>query len=215
MANNSRALIVTGGHPVEESLLRKLASSSQFVIAADGGIKNFLQLQDVKPNLIVGDFDSAPLSGWEELYQDIPKVTFPKEKDYTDTELAILEALKLPIDEIYLIGATGSRLDHTLANMMLLRRIERAGKTGIIIDEYNEIRQIVAGVTIVEKGEWNYMSLVPISERLCVSLKGFKYPLDRAVIDQASTVTISNEIIAEQGEIDLHEGMAFLILARD
>lgn len=215
MANNKRALIVTGGNPVREELLRKLVSSSQYIIVADGGIKNFFQLQDIKPDMIVGDFDSAPLKEWENLYAEIPKVTFPKEKDYTDTELAIIEALKLPVEEIYLLGATGSRLDHTLANMMLLRRIERGGKSGVILDEHNEIRQIVAGVTFIEKGEWAFMSLVPISERLCVSLEGFKYPLDRAVIDQASTVTISNELEAEKGAIRLHEGMAFLILARD
>lgn len=215
MVNKGRVLIVTGGNLVSEDLLRELVSSSQFVIAADGGIKNFLSHEDLRPNLIVGDFDSAPLKEWETLYADVPRVTFPKEKDYTDTELAIIEALKLPVEEIYLLGATGSRLDHTLANMMLLRRIERAGKQGVILDDHNEIRQIVAGLTIVEKGTWSFMSLVPISERLCVSLKGFKYPLDRAIIDQDSTVTISNELETEKGEIHLHEGMAFLILARD
>lgn len=215
MANNKRALIVTGGNLVKESLLRNLISSSVYVIAADGGIKNFLPHEDLRPNLIVGDFDSAPLKDWETQYANIPRVTFPKEKDYTDTELAIMEALKLPVEEVYLLGATGSRLDHTLANLMLLRRIERAGKLGVILDDYNEIRQIVAGVTKIQRSEWNFMSLVPITERLCVSLEGFKYPLDRAVIDQASTVTISNELLSDSGEIHLHEGLAFLILSRD
>ncbi len=215
MANNKQVLIVTGGALVSERLLREQFVKSMFVIAADGGIKNFIKTEDLRPNLIVGDFDSAPVHEWETAYAEIPKVTFPKEKDYTDTELAILEALKQDAEQICILGGTGSRMDHTLANMMLLRRIERAGKTGIILDDHNEIRQIVSGVTELKRGNWSFMSLVPISERLCVTLKGFKYPLDRAIIDQASTVTISNELLGDKGEIHLHEGMAFLICSRD
>ncbi len=215
MANKKQVLIVTGGNPVREALIRQQVAVSMFVIVADGGIKNFMKIEDIEPDMIVGDFDSAPLAEWEERFSEIPKVTFPKEKDYTDTELAILEALKQPAEQVCILGATGSRLDHTLANMMLLRRIERAGKTGVILDDHNEIRQIVAGTTKVNRGNWSFMSLIPISERLCVTLKGFKYPLDRAVIDQASTVTISNELVEDEGEIQLHEGMAFLIGSRD
>lgn len=206
---------MTGGNLVGEDLIREQVAISNFVIVADGGIKNFLKMEDVKPDMIVGDFDSAPVAQWEERFSEIPKVTFPKEKDYTDTELAIVEALKQPVEQVCILGAIGSRLDHTLANMMLLRRIERAGKRGIILDDHNEIRQIVAGVTKVKKDKWSFMSLIPISERLCVTLTGFKYPLNRAVIDQAGTVTVSNELNESEGEIHLHEGMAFLICSRD
>ncbi len=214
MANKRQLLIITGGRPVSEGLLRKQFEESEYVIAADGGI-NALMKYHLTPDLIVGDFDSAPKLEWVKTYSEIPVVTFPKEKDCTDTELAILEAFKLPQETICIVGGIGSRMDHTLANMMLLQRIERAGKKGFIIDDHNQISVIETGSCIIQKKDWHFLSLVPLSEMLIVSMKGFKYPLDRASVDQISTVTISNEFIAQEGEIEIHSGRAFLMLTRD
>lgn len=213
-ADKQQTLIVTGGTPVSEALLRTVFRASSYVIAADGGIKTLIG-HKLTPNLIVGDFDSAPRGEWSEHYENIPVVTFPKEKDYTDTELAILEALKLPQETICILGGTGSRLDHTLANMMLLQRIDAAGYHGRMLDDHNEISVLEEGVHTVMRGSWQFFSLVPLSETLVVTLDGFKYPLNEAHIAQTSTVTISNEFLSEAGTVQIHSGKAFLILSRD
>lgn len=197
-----------------KGLLNREMDESDYVIAADGGIKALISA-DLTPDLIVGDFDSAPKSDWHERYKDVPIVTFPTEKDCTDTELAILEALKLPLETICILGGTGSRLDHTLANMMLLQRIDGAGKKGIMMDDHNEISIVEVGSHSVEKGQWQFFSLVPLSDTLVVTLSGFKYPLEEAHIAQASSVTISNEFLSDKGMVKIHSGRAFLILSRD
>ena len=197
-----------------KDLLNREMDASDYVIAADGGLKILISA-GLTPDLIVGDFDSAPTTDWREIYRDVPVVTFPTEKDSTDTELAIVEALKLPLETICILGGTGSRLDHTLANMMLLQRIERAGKKGIMLDDHNEISIIEVGSHPVVKGPWQFFSLVPISDVLVVTLSGFKYPLEEAHIDQASSVTISNEFLSNTGIVRIHSGRAFLILSRD
>lgn len=209
-----QVVIVTGGTPVSEQLLKAELALSDYTIAADGGIK-MLMKYDIVPNLIVGDFDSAPKTEWLSAYENVPVVTFPKEKDYTDTELAIFEALKLPTEQICILGGTGSRLDHTLANMMLLQRIAHSGKKGRILDDHNEICVLEEGEHIVSKKMWHFFSLVPLSETLVVTLDGFKFPLNKAHIKQASTVTISNEFIGQTGNVKIHSGRAFLILSRD
>lgn len=212
--SKAQILIVTGGSPVSEGLLRDSFGISDYVIAADGGIKALIQ-HGLTPDLIVGDFDSAPKTEWSERFDKTPVVTFPKEKDYTDTELAILEALKRPQETICILGGTGSRLDHTLANMMLLQRIDQTGKMGIMRDDHNEISVLNPGIHAVDRGDWQFFSLVPLSETLVVSLEGFKYPLHEAHIAQASTVTISNEFLTQSGTVQIHAGKAFLILSRD
>lgn len=214
MVAKPQILIVTGGAAVSENLLRQQIEKSDYIIAADGGVKLLIEHR-VTPDLIVGDFDSAPKGLWHSVYSDIPVVTFPKEKDYTDTELAILEALKRPCETICILGGTGTRLDHTLANMMLLQRIEASGIHGIILDDHNCITVLIEGQYDVSKEEWSFFSLVPLTDILVVSLEGFKFPLDHAKIAQASTVTISNEFLASTGVVNIHEGRALLILSRD
>ncbi len=214
MVAKPQILIVTGGAEVSERLLRQQLGESEYIIAADGGVKLLLKY-NVTPDLIVGDFDSAPKGEWLSVFTDVPVVTFPKEKDYTDTELAILEALKHPCETICILGGTGTRLDHTLANMMLLQRIEASGKCGLILDDHNQISVLKAGQYNILKGEWSFFSLVSLTDILVVSLEGFKFPLDHAKIAQASTVTISNEFLGSTGTVNIHEGCAFLILSRD
>lgn len=214
MAAHKTVVIVTGGTQVSEQLLKSETQSCDYLIAADGGVK-LLVKYGIRPDLIVGDFDSAPQAEWSNVFEQVPVVTFPVEKDYTDTELAVIEALKQPCERICILGGTGTRLDHTLANMMLLQRIEAGGRSGIILDAHNHISVLTEGEYEIPKGEWHYFSLVPLSKLLIVSLKDFKFPLDHARIAQASTVTISNEFEAEVGQVTIHEGGAFMILSRD
>lgn len=209
-----KVLIVTGGHFKSLELLKKYHSLADYVIAADSGLLPLSQA-NLKVDLIVGDFDSLKDPNWQKNYEGVPVITFPAEKDYTDTELAVLEALKLPSEAIYIIGGTGSRMDHSVANMMLLQGIGRRGRKAYLIDEHNSIEWIEAGRYLVPKEDYSFFSLVPLSESLCVSLIGFKYPLDRANVLQENTLTISNEWSESTGIVELHEGRALLIKAID
>lgn len=209
-------LIVSGGSEVSSETLEHCVQNADFIIAADSGLSQ-LHKANIKPNLIVGDFDSLKLEGWQSFYQDVPVKGFIPEKDYTDTELALEEAMVLSPKRITIISATGTRQDHSLANMMLLSRAYRAGIQAEILDDYNAICWLGESCVAVAKGPWRYMSLVPVSSEIEVSLTHFKYPLNHRIAQRGDTLTVSNEWLKghEEGIITLHRGEALLIQSRD
>ncbi len=83
------------------------------VIAVDRGYAS-LRRAGIAPDVAVGDFDSLGFA------PDCPTRTFPVEKDASDMELAMREALERGADEVLLYGAFSARLDHTLANVQML-----------------------------------------------------------------------------------------------
>lgn len=106
--NDKRCIIVAAG-----SLYgRKIAvSEGDFVIAADAGYK-YCDKLNIKYNLLVGDFDSAEKP-------DFPGeiVVLPKKKDVTDSLQAVEEGVKRGFSEFHIYGGSGSRADHTVANI--------------------------------------------------------------------------------------------------
>ena len=102
---------------------KKHRLAKDIIICADGGA-NHIYKTGVKPDMIVGDLDS--IDDETLLYYQEQNVLFHKfssKKDLTDTELAINFALEEGANELVLFGSTGSRLDHTLGNIMLLYKL--------------------------------------------------------------------------------------------
>lgn len=210
------ALIIANGDEVDKISLKNM--NIDYVICADGGLEKAEKLQ-VVPDLILGDFDSVNgdvLEKYKKSNSEIMK--FPAEKDFTDMELSIETAVKKGFKDIVLVGATGGpRLDHSLANMMLLEKYYQLGINIIIIDNNNKI-QIVADNCnmLLNKKEGSFVSLIPLTENISgLTLEGFKYPLDRVVVKRGSTLCVSNEIILDKGRIILESGTALLFISRD
>ena len=153
------------------------------------------------------------------------------EKDNTDTDIALKLAIKLCGEsrkeltdtgedrgaEIVLLGATGTRADHMLANLQLLGQVRTAGMTGVIVDRYNRIRLVEGHYTLSKSSQFgHYVSLIPVTAVLKgVTLKGFKYPLNEHTVHWGESLCVSNELLADIGEIEIEEGLAFLIESRD
>ena len=195
---------------------------------------------------LVGDFDTISpniLKNYLER-EDIEVHRFNPEKDYTDTDIALKLAIRLAENgketdaeddcaahhkekkienimnahpEIWLLGATGTRADHMLANMQLLAQTKAAGVDGIIVDKNNKIRLLEGSYTLKKKDQFgDFVSLIPITQALKgVTLRGFKYPLEGYTTHFGESLCVSNELEAEEGFINIEEGMAFLIESRD
>ncbi len=119
-------LIFTNGDYGDYSFCKQLPSYD-YVLCADNGMKH-AKVLGIKPNEILGDFDSCNPDELEFYKQQgIVVVTSPCEKDETDTELCIELSDKLKAKEIHLIGALGGRIDHTIANINLLYYIRKRG----------------------------------------------------------------------------------------
>jgi thiamine pyrophosphokinase len=209
------ALIIANGDDVDKISLENL--NIDYVICADGGLEKAEKLQIV-PDLILGDFDSVDPDVLEKYKKKSEIIKYPAEKDFTDMELSIEIAVKKGFKDIVLVGATGgSRLDHSLANMMLLEKYYHFGVNIFIIDNNNKIQIISDNCNmLLDKKEGSFVSLIPLTENISgLTLEGFKYPLDRVVVKRGSTLCVSNEIILDKGRIILESGTALLFISRD
>jgi len=211
-----KGIIIAGGNCISSEKLKEIIPDYDIVVAADSGLKH-LNAVDVKPDYLVGDFDSVDKSLLAEIDISITSVVrHPVEKDKTDTELAIDVLNELNVDDITILGGTGSRLDHTLSNIFSLRYIYDLGLNGTIIDEYNSVTYIRGVNAVSMKNEGTYISVLPISDIGAeISLKGFHYPLDHKCLIMGSSLGVSNYIVKNEGTVICHKGEALIIKARD
>ena len=185
-----RRCVIVGGADINNyGFIREQLRDDDFIIFCDSGLKHLEQLQ-VKPSLIVGDFDSH-----ENPYLDVETIVLPCEKDDTDTVFAVKEALKRGFDNFLLIGVVGARLDHTLGNVSILLYLDSLGKKGCIIDDYSEM-EIVSDKPVSICDQYAFFSLLNISG--CakgVTITGAKYPLSGAEISCEYQYGVSNEVL--------------------
>ena len=117
-----KALICLNGDRPEKRLVAQCASECETVICADGALQYLLG------DLWLGDMDSvSPERLSEAKARGIIPKTYPMQKDYTDGQLAVKEAIASGADELLLLGALGGRSDHLLENMRLLYDACRMG----------------------------------------------------------------------------------------
>lgn len=185
------------------------------IICCDGGMRHTMKL-GLTPDYIVGDFDSVSsdvLDYYKEQNVELKQV--PCHKDETDMELGISHAIELGADDITLIGGIGSRLDHTLANIFQLIRIDKLGINGRIVNEKNLITLCTSKAEI-HGNKGDLVSFVPITAEVSsVTTKGLEYPLDNAVLFMDSPRGISNVLTGEYAEYTIESGMALIIRAKD
>jgi thiamine pyrophosphokinase len=205
-------LILSGGKLYSDWLKQWLEeNNAAYCIAADRGLET-ADSMGLDVDLILGDYDSVDKN-----------VLDPPEKDYTDTHLAVKKAVEKIVSEglkdsteIYIAGATGTRLDHTLTNIFVLDEALRAGVSAFIIDRYNKIYIKNSAFSIKKSEQFgNYVSFIPMSEKVKISLDGMKYPLSDFELTQGNSLCQSNEIIGDEAKIDIECGKVIVIESLD
>ena len=197
-----------------------LRAAEGLLIAADSGLEVLDQLGCL-PDVAVGDFDSVDPQVLDR-FQRQEQIRFERhrpEKNETDTELAFSIAQEAGVTEIILMGATGTRLDHVLSNVHLLKSAMDRGLDCRILDPHNRIR-LVCGRTAFYKDAdaYPFVSLVPLTMEVTgITLTGFKYPLQDhdLVLGQECGLCVSNELAAEEAVLDFTSGLLLVIEARD
>ncbi len=212
-------LIVTGGN-VDLNLLNNYYNSNKdsLVIAVDKGLESLYKL-NIIPDHIVGDLDSVNATILKH-YQNNPQITIHKyipEKDYTDTDIALKLAIKLAASNITIIGATGTRIDHMLANIHVLTYALDSKIPCHILDSNNKIYLINDSAKLnKDEAHGKYISLIPLTTSIeGLTLKGFKYPLNNYCLTIGKSLGISNEIIQDIATIDLKSGTLIVIESKD
>ena len=208
------ALIVGNGDETAKRIIENI--KYDYLICADGGLEK-VSNYGIIPDIIIGDFDSVASNVLKQYENRIPIEKFPSEKDFTDMELAVELAVSKGYKNIILTGASGSRLDHTLGNILLMEKYFKDGVNISIIDNNNEMKIISDNSELfIEYKEGYFISIIPITEfiqGLC--LEGFKYNLDNVDVERGSTLCISNQIKDNKGKITLQKGRAIVIISKD
>lgn len=215
-----KILIVTGGKIDLDFALQFLEKNTfDCVIAADKGME-LLNKISVTPDYLVGDFDSVSEDVLNKAKTNAGKVIkFNPVKDYTDTEAAVRLAIELGAADITLLGATGTRLDHVLANVNTLFPALEKGIPACIIDSNNKIR-LINKITVIIRNEAysDTISLLPYTDRVeGITLTGFYYPLVNKTFSrfEEPSLGISNILIGDKGVIELTGGILIMIEAKD
>ncbi len=210
---STRALIISGGDVTQRFDISK---DYGLIIAVDGGLAATDKL-GVIPDVIIGDFDTVDeelLSVYEQK-ERCKIVRMKPEKDDTDTEAAVRYAMDQGICKIDLLGGTGSRFDHTMANMFLLKM---AHEQGVEICIYNDLSKIyvISGKKQYRKNEFygKYISFIQFDGSANgVTMHGFKYDVNAFDFDTSKTyrLGISNELCRDEAWIEIKEGYMLVV----
>lgn len=207
MNHMNQRVVIFGNGELHNNFLKEVRPHD-FIIGVDRAAY-WLLSRGVTPAVAIGDFDSTTKEEFASITKSIKIVkTYKQEKDFTDMELAIRYAKKIHPKETIVFGATGRRLDHTLANLHLL-------ESQILIDSHNRIRWISRGKTIIEKSSYRYVSILPDTKSITISLTGFRYDISRKVIKKGTSLGVSNELVGGKGIIQIFSGRAWVIESND
>ena len=162
--------------------------------------------------MIIGDMDSIePAQLTSCSAQGVKIIKYSANKDFTDTELALDYAMGLKPTAIYIWGALGGRIDHTLANVFLLRKGQKAGIKIYLVDEYCEAFIIDKEAAFVDAKDVT-VSLFAFSPKVeGLSLNGFVYPLKDAVLTMGESLGVSNIIDEAHAKISVRAGNLLVI----
>ncbi|MEE1030612.1 MAG: thiamine diphosphokinase [Ruminococcus sp.] len=215
-----QTLIVTGGNIEKDfalSFIKKL--EPEYMIGVDKGLQ-FCYENNLRPDYIVGDFDSLPahILEWYKEKSTIPIREYNPIKDATDTMIGLEKAMDMGSTEIWILGATGTRIDHVFCNLQILKNAWLRKIPTYLVDKYNKITIPVEKTFTVKKKEQygEYISFFPLEatvENLC--LRGFKYPLENYLLENQAGLGVSNEITEEIAEVAYTDGILVMMQSRD
>ncbi|MFD2117789.1 thiamine diphosphokinase [Paenibacillus yanchengensis] len=207
-------IICTGGS-ISTDVLSYIIPDAILIAADSGAI--FLIEHGFQPDIAIGDFDSVTSEQFQLIEQHSKQVIScdPIDKDFTDTEMAFRLAMDMQPDRIILLGALGSRFDHTFANVSLLALAAHAQIDAKIIDGNNRIA-LSDGTLTIQRSEFPNLSLLPFGTAVTgITLTGFQYKLENATLNVGESRGISNILVDTVGTISHQTGRLLVIESRD
>ncbi len=179
---------------------------NDLIIAADGGYSTLKKL-NIKPDLVVGDFDSLGEAPKDEIV-----IKHPQKKDDTDTLLAVKIGLEKGYKTFVIYGAVGGRLDHTVATIQTATFVAENGGIAYIYDGNHTVTAIKNSSINIKANAKGYISIFALSGvAKCVTIKGLLYELNDAEITPDFPIGVSNEFISKESEISVKDGVLTII----
>lgn len=207
----SKRAVVFSAVPVESDMAAYV-QPGDFIVACDAGYRNAAKL-GVRPDLIVGDFDSAP-----QPETDRETIVLPHVKDDTDTQFAARWLVEHGYEEVTLLGALGgSRIEHMFANVSTGLFLAMHGIKTILADARSEMHYLLPGKELVlERKDWMYLSVFALGAPMTgVTLQGVYYPLENATLSELDyPLGTSNEFVEPVAHMQCTGGHGLVVLTR-
>lgn len=214
-------MIIGAGERIPADRIR-IPQDGDLVIAADGGLTWIAEeLSFVKPDVILGDFDSLPeqhnrieeflLSRKDVDGKTTEVLRYPVEKDDTDTGIAVAEGFTRGYCEFVIYGGTGGRMDHTIANLSLLLHIAKKGGHGFLISP-SMCSTVFAGTATIRGVKGKTFSVFATGEGAeGVTIRGGKYELTDGALTEDFALGVSNSFTAEETTVSAKKGTLLLV----
>lgn len=204
------AVHIVLGAPKQEEIKPLLAESSGLVIGVDRGAI-FAVEETIHVDIAIGDFDSITIEEKELLNSKTDKIlSYPANKDDTDTEIALLYVLeKYPDAKVFIYNWYGGRVDHLYSLLMLAlqKRFEPIVSNVRFISRKNDIAFYTPGEhTIHKKNQMNYLSYVLLTQVKKLTLEDVKYSLLKEDFNHPQAL-ISNEFLSKKARFSFVEGI--------
>lgn len=212
-------VIISGGSINDAFVLEMLRKiEPEYIIGVDSGL-SFFYRNEVMPTHIVGDFDSVEpqVIAYYQAQTEIPIREFNPVKDATDTEIALRMAIELGVQKLWIFGATGTRLDHVLSNIHILKIAHDTKVEAYMVDECNRISLWDNQIRLRKSETFGkYFSLFPFGGPVeNVSIVGAKYTLENYHVSVDESRCVSNEFVDEEVFITFSDGLLILMETRD
>jgi thiamine pyrophosphokinase len=221
---DTRFVMLVSGSPVgaTSELLWQLAEGMSFIVAVDSGAE-WCSAAGLIPDLLVGDMDSiSPAVRAAFAEQEVEEIALSPEKDASDFELALEEVLRRGYTDLVATNVLGGRLDHELA---ALGNLATCGEQGLAITVVEPTQTLVFmnNPGVRQMLRLNYgddispedsplVSLIPWGGPATVSLTGFQWELDHAVLSPAKSLGVSNKLVSESSLVELHQGSLIIVV---
>ena len=204
------ALVFAGGDPPAAGTVP--TEGVDVVIAADSGLEH-AQVLGVTVDLVIGDLDSVdPDALQDALAHGATAERHPADKDATDLELALDAALARDVATMYVVGIGGGRLDHHLANVLLLAS-RRYRSMRIDAHDGDSWITVVHDRVELRGSPGGLCSLLPLGgPAVGVATDGLRFPLRRETLPPGTTRGVSNEFLASTATVSLDSGVLLAVV---
>ena len=211
-----RAVIISNGDIFDYDKIKKHFSKDDFFICADGAIRHFIAM-NIFPDVWIGDFDSCTISDeqFNKICKNTKVIRLNPIKDCTDTEECVNYAIDNGFKNVLIAGFGGTRLDHTMATVFMLKKLTLKGIFSVAINENNKVFYIDNKMEF-DKDDYTYLSIIPISKKIeNVTLTGLEYPMDNGVMENYYSLGVSNKIKSLKCTVSIGCGEGFVIMSKD
>jgi len=206
-----RAAIFANGEITNKEAVKSEVRDDDLIIAADGGLRHIYGL-GLKPNIVVGDLDSAP-NELQQLArtQGAEIIPHPERKDATDLELALCLARDRGASAAVVFGSLGGRLDHALANVLLLSSTTVSGMAVHMLEAGYELFVTPGEVEIVGQ-PGDLVTLLALTETAReINTSGLEYPLVGGILYRGSSQGVSNVMVEDRAHVRVGDGCVLII----